>query len=340
MMTTTFTDLAGSPAILLRIFMSLGLAQEGEVPKIEQLAGGVSSAISRVGFASGVYCLKQALPKLKVEKDWRVPVERVFAEIDWLRTVGEIVPGCVPRVLGQDDESKSFVMEYLPDGYRNWKSDLLRGQVELSVAAAVGTILGKIHAATARSAPLAMRFANDANFFALRLEPYLVEAGRNHPAVRARLDELVKRTQSTHLALVHGDVSPKNIMIGPNGPVFLDAECAWYGDPAFDLAFCLNHLLLKAAWVPTALPALMESFRVMIDGYMARVNFEPLADLEYRVITLLPALTLARIDGKSPVEYLDEPARVAVRGAALHLLNNPSARLDDVRAFWTRKFSL
>ncbi|MEO6959783.1 MAG: aminoglycoside phosphotransferase family protein [Burkholderiaceae bacterium] len=338
-MTPEFTDLAHAPATLRGIFVSLGLAREDESPKITQLAGGISSGILRVEFNSGVYCLKQALPKLKVAKEWHVPVERVFAEIGWLETVGEIVPGSVPKVLGQDTASKSFVMEYLPDSYRNWKSDLLASRVEPSIAAAVGAVLGKIHAATARSASLAARFATDANFYAIRLEPYLVEASRHHPGVRSRLNELVERTQGTHLALVHGDVSPKNIMIGPNGPVFLDAECAWYGDPAFDLAFCLNHLLLKAAWLPAVLPALMESFRSLVDTYMARVNFEPIADLEYRAATLLPALTLARVDGKSPVEYLDEPARIAIRAAALDLLKDPRDCLDDVRGFWTRKFS-
>ncbi len=55
-------------------------------------------------------------------------------------------------------------------------------------------------------------------------------------------------TLAAKIALVHGDVSPKKVPAGPRGPVFLDAECAWYGDPAFDLAFCLNHLLLKCLW--------------------------------------------------------------------------------------------
>lgn len=339
-MATEFVDLAQSPAELLRVFVALGLARENEVPVIETLTGGVSSGISRVQVSSGNYCLKQALPQLKVAKEWLVPVERVYAEIAWLKTVGEIVPGNVPKVLGQDDASKSFVMEYLPGNYRNWKAELLQGRAEPDVAQAVGDILGKIHAATAKSASLAERFATDDNFYAIRLEPYLVEAGRNNPDLSARLEQLVERTRNTRSVLVHGDVSPKNIMLGPDGPVLLDAECAWYGDPAFDLAFCLNHFLLKASLLPQALPLFMQSFRVMTTAYMARANFEPVDDLEHRTATLLPALTLARIDGKSPVEYLDESTRTRVRTASRFMLDNPSSRLEDISQFWIKEFSV
>src|SRR5690606_24626353 len=111
-------------------------------------------------------------------------------------------------------------------------------------------------------------------------------------------------TASTRLALVHGDVSPKNILIGPNGPVFLDAECAWYGDPAFDLAFCLNHLLLKCLWTPRAATDFLASFEALAAAYRSGVVWEPPEALERRTARLLPGLLLGRIDGKSPVEYL------------------------------------
>ena len=74
----------------------------------------------------------------------------------------------------------------------------------------------------------------------------------------------------TKRALVHGDVSPKNILVGPRGPVFLDAECAWYGDPAFDLAFCLNHLLLKCLWTPRRGAGFLACFDALAAAYLAR----------------------------------------------------------------------
>src|SRR6185295_87854 len=134
---------------------------------------------------------------------------------------------------------------------------------------------------------------------------------------------------TTKLALVHGDVSPKNIMIGPDGPVFLDAECAWYGDPAFDLAFCLNHLLLKSAPSAPSRDALLAAFSALADEYFAGVTWKPRAAVERRTAALLPGLLLARIDGKSPVEYLGGVEREFVRREARALLLDAPADLDS-----------
>jgi aminoglycoside phosphotransferase (APT) family kinase protein len=165
-----------------------------------------------------------------------------------------------------------------------------------------------------------------------------VEASRNNAGVRPWLNELVKRTQNTRLALVHGDVSPKNILVGPHGPVFLDAECAWYGDPAFDLAFCLNHMLLKCLWTPRARAAFLACFDALAAAYLARVKWEPVADLERRAARLLPALFLARVDGKSPVEYVtEENDKARVRRVAVPLIASPPLGLADVRDAWAKE---
>src|SRR6202012_5750727 len=104
------------------------------------------------------------------------------------------------------------------------------------------------------------------------------------------------------IALMQGDISPKNILMGPKGPIFLDAETAWYGDPAFDLAFCLNHLLLKCLVAPDARSALTISFGTLAARYLDQVDWEAIEAVDARVASLLPGLLLARVDGKSPVE--------------------------------------
>lgn len=334
-----YVDLSRDAAAVRRIFVALGLAAADEPVQAQPLAGGVSSGIYRVTLRSGDYCVKQALPQLKVAKEWRVPVERVFAEIGYLQVVGAIAPGRVPRVLGQDDVTRSFVMPFLGDEHRNWKADLLAGRVDAEVARSVGALVGRIHAATADDTSMARRFATDADFHALRLEPYLVEAAREHPALAGRLHALVERTAGTRRVLVHGDVSPKNILVGPDGPVLLDAECAWFGDPAFDVAFCLNHFLLKAAHLPVQASALLGAFDAFRHAYFPQVGWEPADVLEQRVATLLPGLLLARVDGKSPVEYLGEPQRARVREAAVALLQDPPATLSSLAARWARAFA-
>ena len=162
-----------------------------------------------------------------------------------------------------------------------------------------------------------------------------------HPDRAAALRALVETTAATRRCLVHGDVSPKNILVGPEGPVFLDAECAWYGDPAFDLAFCLNHLLLKCLWTPRAAAGFLACFDVLAASYLAGVAWERPAALERRTARLLPGLFLGRVDGKSPVEYLtEERDKDRVRRVARALLAEPVDRLGDVRAAWAAELAL
>jgi aminoglycoside phosphotransferase (APT) family kinase protein len=314
----------------------LGLVGAGEAPRFARLTGGVSSDIWRVELACGPVCVKRALAKLRVEQDWFAPVERNAYEAGWMRRAAAVVPEAVPELLGQDAAAGVLVMAYLdPARHASWKAELREGRAEPEVAAAVGERLVRIHAATADDPAVAAEFATDRIFYDIRLEPYLVATAGRHPDRADALHRLVATTAATRRCLVHGDVSPKNILIGPSGPVFLDAECAWYGDPAFDLAFCLNHLLLKCLWTPPARAGFLAGFETLARSYLAGVAWEAPEALEGRVARLLPGLLLARVDGKSPVEYLtEERDQNRVRRVARALLASPVDRLNDVRAAW------
>ncbi|MDH4095650.1 MAG: aminoglycoside phosphotransferase family protein [Betaproteobacteria bacterium] len=320
------------PEPVLAFLRAAGLMRPGEVPTASALTGGVSSDIWMVELSSGPVCVKRALPRLRVAQLWEAPIERNRYEWRWMQAAARIAPGSAPRVLAHDD-SGVFAMEYL-DGARHplWKSELRAGRADARFAARVGDTLARIHAATAGDAAVAAAFATDAGFHAIRLEPYLLATARRHPDLAPQLHALAERTAATRAALVHGDVSPKNILVGEHGPVFLDAECAWYGDPAFDLAFCLNHLLLKCLWVPAGAPEFLRCFDALAGAYL---RAHAPAGLEARAASLLPGLLLARVDGKSPVEYLTEEAqRERVRAIARPLLEHPVDTLGAVRAAW------
>jgi aminoglycoside phosphotransferase (APT) family kinase protein len=274
-----------------------------------RLTGGVSSDIWRIDLPEGPICVKRALETLRVAAEWHAPVVRNRYEARWMKCAAAAAPGAVPALLGQDDASGALAMTYLPPArFPLWKAVLRAGDAEPAFAAQVGTTLARIHAATAADPAVASAFPTDDIFFAIRLEPYLVATAARHPDRAAALLALVEATRCTKCALVHGDVSPKNILVGPEGPVFLDAECAWWGDPAFDLAFCLNHLLLKCLWVPRTGMRFLACFDATADAYLRGVTWEPADDVAARAARLLPGLLLARVDGKSPVEYITEDA--------------------------------
>lgn len=313
-----------------------GLKSASEEAIYKPLTGGVSSDIYRVELPGRLICVKRALAKLKVSADWQAPVSRNVYEWNWISFVAQHFPSAVPKPLAHDASSGVFAMEFLAgDEYPLWKTALLHGSVDRKAAEATGQRMGQIHSVSARTSGLPQKFDSGPNFYALRLEPYLVATAVKHPFVSDRLAELVRRTAETRLALVHGDVSPKNILLGKNGPVFLDAECAWFGDPAFDLAFCLNHLLLKKIVVGKAASHLASSFSALTAAYMDQVDWEDRDALEARAASLLPALFLARVDGKSPVEYItDECQRETVRKAAIPLIVSPRQKLVDVAQAW------
>lgn len=324
-----------SPELIRKLLLQAGLADSHEDPVIEPLTGGVSSGIFKVAVRSGTYCVKQALPKLKVEKDWAVPTDRVFSEIAWLQEAAGIVPGHVPHVLAVSEPDGAFVMQFLDEKINlNWKTLLMQGVAEEGSGRKVASVVGRLHEATASDSAVRARFRNSSNFYLLRLEPYLLEAASHNADLSGELVGLVHSLQHHPLVLVHGDVSPKNIFIGANGAVLLDAECACIGDPAFDVAFLLNHLLLKALYKPGCRLGYLGLIHEVFDEYMAHVTWESRSGLEARIAGLLPGLMLARIDGKSPVEYLSAAQRSVVRTFGRQLLLQERHRLSRIIDAW------
>lgn len=305
---------------------------------LQPLAGGVSSDVFRLETEHGPVCVKRALAALRVAADWRAPVERSHFEVEWLRTARPLVGEAVPEVLFEDAAANLFVMRYYAPGTHTlWKADLAAGRTDPTFARRVGAMLSTIHAGCANSPAIASRFATTALFEDLRLGPFLRHCAAIHQDLAPQLLRLADRTAAMRVSLVHGDVSPKNILHGPDGPVLLDAECAWYGDPAFDLAFCSAHLLLKAVWKPAHAQAFLADAAAFREAYLAGVDWESPADVDARAAPLTAAILLARVDGKSPAEYLQtERDRGFVRETARALVAEDASSMAALTGAWNK----
>lgn len=288
----------------------------------------------RADLASGPVCIKQALPRLRVAEEWLVSPERAHVEANWLRCAEEIgLPA--PRLLFEDRGAHCFAMSFCA-GAETWKARLSSGEADAAFAAAVGRVLARMHEATRGREEVANGFANGHLFESLRIDPFLLHCARAHPDLASRLEAIAAATRANAEALIHGDFSPKNILVGEHGPVILDAECATWGDPAFDLAFCATHLLLKSRWRGEAFDALLGDARAFASAYFAGAPTDATA-VDARAADLVAALMLARVDGKSPVEYLDGGDRAFVRATARDWLERPPGPLGALFDDWAAR---
>ena len=286
-----------------------------------ELPGGVSSDIRIVEGADGPQVVKTALDKLKVEADWFSDPARSMVEVRALsfarRLLGE---GAVPEVLWSRPDEHSFAMSLVDTRYRNWKQELLAGHVDQETARAVGKLLGTLHGSSAAIVEVAADFDDRSYFHDLRIEPFFERVAAKMPSIAAEIRSIADGIWNRRSALVHGDFSPKNILADGSEVVLLDWEVAHWGDPRFDLGFCLSHLILKALRGTADRQVLLEAARNVLDGY-EEAAARAIEDADLARVTA--CLMLARTDGASPVDYLDEAATERVRRTARTILENP-----------------
>ncbi len=272
------------------------------------LTDGVSSEIFLVDDGGDRFVVKRALPKLRVKDEWLADVNRNRYEQMYIQYVARLLPQAVPSLRPGPLDRGYFAMEFLGPEFGSWKRMMLQGQVRIEDAQQAATLLGTIHAHSASDNGAARQFDTTANFIQLRIDPYLFTAGKRHPDLQPLFDAEGQRLASSRQCLVHGDFSPKNLMVSPSRMVLLDCEVAWYGDPAFDLAFLFTHLLLKGLYhAPRQI-----GFEQMCHAFWQRYvdvagHAIDTRELEPRVARLLLMLLLARMDGKSPIEYVTDP---------------------------------
>lgn len=291
------------------------------------LGGGVSNVVLSVHRGDLRVVVKQALPRLRVADEWLATRERAITEGAALRLAERLTPANVPRVLDVDSNACALTITEAPDDWRPWKDQLLAGEADPTVARRLGELLGTWHGATSHDPELAKAFDGQEAFDQLRVDPYYRTVSRRRPELARAVEVFVQRMSDTQVCMVHGDYSPKNVLVG-EGIWVLDFEVAHYGDPAFDVAFMLNHLLLKSLHVPEASDGIERCARDFWDAYRSAAPQELLPDTPY-VLGHVGCLMVARVDGKSPAEYLRGAERETARAIGSELLLRPPDTLDE-----------
>lgn len=293
----------------LRRYLTIrGCIKLGETVSFRNLRGGVSNRTVRVAWADGrAWVLKQALAKLRVNEDWFSSPERIGVEAKALRCLNRLAPlGTTPAFTFEDIPHHLMGMEAIPEEHENWKAVLLSGRIISDHFVQFGLLLGTIHRQSSESAlELSKLFADTSYFKTLRLEPYYIYAAQKTAEAGTFLNTLAKETLHHKHCLVHGDFSPKNTLIYQNRLILLDYEVVHFGDPAFDVGFALTHFLSKAHHVPAERVRLASAAELFWRVYRERITQVNWAnELEPRVVAHTLGCLLARVTGKSPLEYL------------------------------------
>lgn len=322
------------PGQLTEYLQTRGLLPAGAVADMRVLAGGVSNKTVWLRRPEPPnWVLKQALPKLRVKDDWFSDVSRIHREAEGMRVLAALAPaGVILPFVFEDEAAHILAMDAAPEPHTNWKSDLLAGRVDDALVEAFGRILGQIHRRfDAASYPVEGLLRDRSFFESLRLAPYYQASAERTPEASAFIEALVRETRATAVTVVHGDYSPKNVLVHAGRLILLDHEVIHIGDPAFDVGFSLTHFLSKAHHLPEKRTTFADAARRHWAAYKAEAGEAGWFDgLERRAVAHTLACLLARAVGRSPLEYLGEAERRRQRDAVLTLMARPPARVGEL----------
>lgn len=295
------------------------------------LGGGVSNVVALVEDGAQRIVLKQSLPRLRVRDRWLADRGRIDREWEVMQALAATLPrGRLPQLLFRDEERFLYAMRAAPDGCVDWKTELLAGTCDPATARQAGATLGLIIRSTWEHRAFRDRFSDRTAFEQLRTDPYYRTVACRHPRLAGLVEDWIAASSRRQVAMVHGDWSPKNLLVSPGGLVCIDFECAHFGDPSYDAGFLLNHLILKAFNRPELSASYLSLARVSMGWTLGMLPAGGLEWFEASALRHLGFLMLARVDGKSPVEYLRTDAeRDAVRRFALDLIRDPPCSVGE-----------
>ena len=317
---------------LLAYLRAAGHIHPDEKPTLHNLAGGVSNRTVLVERADGsAWVMKQALEKLRVKVDWFSSPARIHREAEGLSWMEATIPDYAPPLVFEDDANHLLAMWAVPQPHINWKTQLLQGVVEQAYVEQFGWLLGTMQRLALEVDETQDLFAERSFFETLRLEPYYLYSASQVPEAADFINDLVEATRKRNLTLVHGDYSPKNVLIYDSRLVLLDYEVIHWGDPAFDLGFSLTHFLSKAHALPAHRADFAAAARMYWSSYWQQVHdLRFAADVESYAVRHMLACLLARVAGRSPLEYLDAEQRAHQQAIVVKLMASVPNTVDEL----------
>jgi tRNA A-37 threonylcarbamoyl transferase component Bud32 len=320
----------GVPTSFAEVLRGMGLLAPGDRPRETPLRDSRSAQVARIDLGRGPVCVKLAAACADAPPAG-VPGRRLSAEVRWLRAAHAIAPGCAPGIVGEHPTGDAFAMEYLPAAdFPSWQSRLAAGEVEPWVAAEVGHLIGRIHAATAHSPAVRQQFEGRNPFLALRLADVFGRSASANPDCAWELRRREGELATARTALVHGELTPANILIGRRGPIIVDADCAHYGDPMADAASLLADIMVRLAAHTQRRAEYAACWDAFERSYLPHVTWEMHEHAEARIAALVPAYVLAAIEAGGTASLVEARGRAALRA----LLLAPPDRLAPLRAAW------
>jgi 5-methylthioribose kinase len=323
-----------NPGALDTYLRTHGMIAANDRPEIRVLQGGVSNRTVLVVSASRPpFVVKQALGKLRVAVDWYSDPRRIHTEARGLEWLLRVAPaGTITPLLFEDRGAHVIAMAAVPEPHRNWKAVLLGGEIQIGHVEQFARLLGAIHRNSAEEGILAAEIFGDRSIFeTLRLEPYYRYSAEQVPKAKVFLETLIEETLNTRLTVVHGDYSPKNILLHDGKLVLLDHEVIHFGDPAFDVGFSMTHLLSKAHHLAKYRPEFVAAAHVYASTYLASLRGVDWREaLEPRAVRHTLACLLARVAGRSPLEYLSPEERSRQQRMVINLISHPPQVLADL----------
>jgi len=310
----------------------LDTINQEKIIQYKKLTGGVSSEVYHVKTYKNNYCIKRSLKRLLVKKKWIANTNRIKFEYLWLKHCQNILKRNIPNTYEFNNKKKYIVMEYLKTSqYKTLKQLYFNKIININTIRSISKHLYKIHSNSSNYKTKKTFEGNYKNFYDLRLDPYFNEVGRVYPKYKGYIKKINENYIKHSNTLVHGDFSPKNILVGKNKIIYLDAECCNFGDPVFDLVFFTNHLLIKSIFFKDKSQEFIKLYISFYKEYLSNLSTKNFNSYIDRIIKMTPIMLLSRVDGKSPVEYINKvKIKNIIRKKSFLLLDSKISSLNDI----------